>query len=381
MELEFFGAAGEVTGSCHILRVGNEQILLDCGLIQGGRRSEARNAEPFPFDARAIDAVLLSHAHIDHSGRLPLLTRRGFRGPIHTQNATGDLVQVLLRDAAYLQASITRRANRRRERRGETPLEVLYEAEHAKAVFEQVVGHRYNTWAQVTPSVRVRFHDAGHIMGSAVVEVAVSEGGAEKTLIFSGDLGQFDTPILRDPTLLEQADIVLMESTYGNRNHRPRSDTLVEMAALLESAVERRGNILIPAFAVGRSQELLYHLGKHYDEWGVDRFTIYLDSPMAIETTRVYWDYPHLYDDEATRLSAAHVAHAVVAEPAHDPHGYSVETHTRAQIRRHRAGRQRHVQRRPHPASLQESPASAGNPGAVHLLSGAGHARAPHHRG
>ena len=302
MEIEFFGAAGEVTGSCHILRVGDSRILLDCGMIQGGRRSDERNAEPFPFDAREIDAVVLSHAHLDHSGRLPLLVRRGFRGPVHTHNATCDLVAVLLRDAAHLQASITRRSNRWRERRGEEPLDVLFEPVDAARAVERCVGHRYAEWVDVAPGVAVRFHDAGHIMGSAVVEVLATHGGTSRTILFSGDLGQFDTPILNDPTLLAGADMVLMESTYGGRTHRSRDDTLLEIGQLLSDTEASGGNILIPAFAVGRSQELLYHLGKHYEEWNVGRWQIFLDSPMAIDTTRIYWDYPHLYDEEATRL-------------------------------------------------------------------------------
>jgi len=196
MEIEFFGAAGEVTGSCHILRVGTSQVLLDCGMIQGGRRSEERNAEPFPFASEKIDAVVLSHAHLDHSGRLPLLVKRGYTGPIHTHNASKDLAGVLLKDAAYLQASITRRANKRRERKNQPLLDVLYEADDASAVLKSLVGHRYLEWFDVAPGIRVRFHDAGHIMGSAVVEAEVTEAGVSKTVVFSGDLGQFDTPIL-----------------------------------------------------------------------------------------------------------------------------------------------------------------------------------------
>ncbi len=302
MELEFFGAAGEVTGSCHIVRVGGQQILLDCGMIQGGRRSEERNAEPFPFDAGKIDAVVLSHAHLDHSGRLPLLVKRGFRGPIYTHNASKDLAGVLLRDAAGLQRSILRRSNRRRERRGEPLLEVLYSEEDATGALSHLVGNKYNSWFDVTPSVRARFHDAGHIMGSAIVELEIGQGSEQICLVFSGDLGQFDTPILRDPTFLKRADIVLMESTYGGRNHRGRDATLIEMGELLAETASSGGNILIPAFAVGRSQELLYHLGKNYEQWEVDRWRIYLDSPMAIATTEIYWDYPHLYDEEATKL-------------------------------------------------------------------------------
>lgn len=303
MELEFFGAAGEVTGSCHIVRVAGKTLLLDCGMIQGGRRSEERNAEAFPFAAGDIDAVILSHAHLDHSGRLPLLVKRGFKGAIHTHNASKDLADVLLADSAHLQRSIVRRVNRRRAKRDEAPLAELYSAADAERTLAQTVGHKYATWFEPTPGVRVRFHDAGHIMGSAIVEVELTEHDRTKTLVFSGDLGQYDTPILQDPSALPKADLVLMESTYGGRSHRSRADTLIEMGELMEELATVGGNLLIPAFAVGRSQELLYQFGKHFDEWNIGQWEIYLDSPMAIKTTEIYWRYPHLYDEEATRLS------------------------------------------------------------------------------
>jgi metallo-beta-lactamase family protein len=302
MNLEFFGAAGEVTGSCHILSANGRRVLLDCGMIQGGRKAERRNRDPFPFAAKDIDAVILSHAHIDHSGRLPLLVRRGFKGAIHTHNASRDLCDVLLRDSASLGERDTERENRRRERRGKKPLEPLYTGEDAKAAVKAMVGHRYHQTVDVVPGIQVIFHDAGHIMGSCVVEVRVEENDVRRTLVFSGDLGQYDTPILRDPESLPKADLVLMESTYGGRTHRDRQRTVDEIGEIVSGEKRRRGNILIPAFAVGRSQELLYMLGKHYDEWDVGRWQIFLDSPMAIKASHIYWDYPHLYDDEATKL-------------------------------------------------------------------------------
>ncbi|MEM6710128.1 MAG: MBL fold metallo-hydrolase [Pseudomonadota bacterium] len=302
MELEFFGAAGEVTGSCHILRCNGRTLLLDCGMIQGGRTSEVRNAKPFPFDAAAVDAVVLSHAHIDHSGRLPLLVKRGFRGPIHAHNATCDLAEILLEDAARLAASQSRRANERRARRDEAPIEPLFDLSHAQAAHGAMVGHRYREFSEVMPGVRLRFHDAGHIMGSCIVELQLEEGGQTRRLVFSGDLGQWDTPILNDPELLETADLVLMESTYGSRRHRDRADTVAELGEILTSVNRAGGVVLIPAFAVGRSQEILYQLGKHHRTWGLAGWRVFLDSPLAIKTSRIYWDYPHLYDDEATRL-------------------------------------------------------------------------------
>ena len=298
MNLEFFGAAAEVTGSCHILHVGGRTVLLDCGLIQGSRRDEERNRDPFPFDASKIDAVVLSHAHLDHCGRLPLLVKRGFRGPIFAQEASCELTAILLADAAHL----AERDAKYRSRKTGKKVKPLYTLEEGERVIRQLQGCRYRTRVEVVPGVSVRFNDAGHILGSCAVEVWAKEGQLEKKIVFSGDLGQYDTPILRDPDPIDQADVVLMESTYGGRRHRDRDATVAELGDILTSERVRRGNILVPAFSIGRSQEILYQLGKHYDEWNLKRFHIFLDSPMAIEASKVYWDYPHLYDEEATRL-------------------------------------------------------------------------------
>lgn len=298
MKLEFFGAAAEVTGSCHILHVGGKQVLLDCGLIQGSRRDEARNRDPFPFDAAKIDAVVLSHAHLDHCGRLPLLVKRGFRGPVFAQEASCELVAILLADAAHLQE---REAEYRSRKSGKN-IKPLYTVAEGERVVRQMRGIKYRQEFEVVRGVRVRFRDAGHILGSCSVEVWAKEGGKERKIVFSGDLGQYDTPILRDPEAIDKADVVLMESTYGGRRHRDREHTITELGEILTDARRRKGNILIPAFSIGRSQEILYQLGKHYEEWDLRRFEIFLDSPMAIEASHVYWDYTHLYDEEATRL-------------------------------------------------------------------------------
>ena len=302
MQLEFFGAAGEVTGSCHVVRCNGHTLLLDCGLVQGGRNSDEKNRKPFPFAADAIDAVVLSHAHIDHSGRLPLLARRGFRGPIHAHNATRDLAEILLEDAARLTASQTRRLNERRERKGEPLQEVLYELEDAQTAMSLLQGHRYRTPVEILPGIQLRFLDAGHIMGSCSVELTLEERGLRRKLVFSGDLGQWDTPIIHDPELIADADVVLMESTYGDRLHRDRDATIDEFGEILGTVNRQGGVVLIPAFAVGRSQELLYQLGKHYEAWELAGWRVFLDSPLAIKTSHIYWDYPHLYDDEATKL-------------------------------------------------------------------------------
>ena len=292
MQLEFFGAAGEVTGSCHILRVAGRQLLLDCGMIQGDHDAPARNRLPFPFDPTTIDAVVLSHAHIDHCGRLPLLVKRGFRGPIYTNKACADLVPILLRDSANL---AMRDAERERVRS-------LYDLEDVETTLRLLQPIAYDTRREVLPGVTVRARDAGHILGSSSVEVWVSEGGEQRKLVFSGDLGQYDTPILKDPFAFESADLVLMESTYGNRQHRGREDTERELGGILAQAQRDGGNVIVPAFAIGRSQELLYLLAKHYGEWHLARWKIFLDSPMAIAASRVYWNNPDRFDEETTRL-------------------------------------------------------------------------------
>jgi metallo-beta-lactamase family protein len=305
MELEFYGAAGEVTGSCHVVRVGARRILLDCGLIQGSRRDEARNRAPFPFDPRAIDAVVLSHAHIDHSGRLPLLVKRGYSGPIYAQAATRDLCSILLNDAAELGERDTESENRKRDRKGLDRLEPLYTVGDAEQACRQVRGLPYGSRVEIAPGVTIRFRDAGHIMGSAVTELWASDtGSVSRKLVFSGDLGQYGTPILRDPETIEEADLVVMECTYGDRRHRAREATFAELAAILSAADHERGNVLIPAFAVGRSQELLYVLSKHYSEWNLDRWKIFLDSPMAIAASAIYAQHAHLFDEDASSLGA-----------------------------------------------------------------------------
>lgn len=300
MELEFYGAASGVTGSCHILKVGHHRVLLDCGLIQGSREEEERNREPFPFDPAGIDAVVLSHAHLDHSGRLPLLVQQGFRGPIYTQNATCDLCDVLWQDAAGLEERDAEYHNRRHP--GVGLARPLYTRRDAARAWDQLVGLPYRVPREILPGIGVRLLDAGHILGSALVEVTIEERGHARKLVFSGDIGQYDTPILHDPTTIQEADVVLMESTYGDRLHRNREETIREIGEILAAARHDKGNVLIPAFAIGRSQEILYLFGQYYEAWGLDRWQIFLDSPMAIEATRIYWEYPQLYDEEATKL-------------------------------------------------------------------------------
>lgn len=306
MKLTSCGAAEEVTGSCHLIEAGEHRILLDCGLIQGRRKDEARNREPFPFDPRSIDAVVLSHAHIDHSGRLPLLIKQGFRGPIYTHFASADLCKILLKDSASLNERDVEYENRRRERRGKPPISPLYRQEDVEQTIRQFQSVDYRQTTRLNDSIAFTFHDAGHIIGSAMVELDLSEGEQHCKLVFSGDLGHRSAPILRDFHTLEQADVVMLESTYGNRLHRSWADTFEEMGEVMDIVKHSKGNVLIPSFAVGRSQNLLYLMARNRDNWDIDRWQIFLDSPMAIEATEIYLRYVNLYDKEATSFWQEH---------------------------------------------------------------------------
>lgn len=306
LELEFYGATGEVTGSCHILRIGDRQVLLECGMVQGGRRQQDRNREDFPFDPAAIDAVVLSHAHIDHSGRLPLLVQRGFKGPIFAQSATRDFCRIMLADSAWLAKNDAERETERRARKGLEPVQPLYTLDDVETTMNQFVPVPYGEAREVVPGMTIRYQDAGHILGSACVEAWFQAGGVRRKIVFSGDLGQYGTPILRDPEAIAEADLVIMESTYGDRLHRDREATVAEIAEIIASADHHRGNILIPAFAVGRTQELLFMLATHQEEWQLGRWKIFLDSPMAIKASEVYWSNPQLYDKEAKALLRRH---------------------------------------------------------------------------
>lgn len=304
LELTFYGAAGEVTGSCHIVRAGPLRLLLDCGMIQGGRQRAARNREDFPFPPEAVDAVVLSHAHIDHCGRLPLLVQRGFRGPIYAQQTTRDVCRIMLEDSARLAAHDAETESRKRARKGLPPVTPLYTLADVQATLARFVPVPYGERRDIGPGVAVCFRDAGHILGSSIVELFLEAGGVARKLVFTGDLGQYGTPILRDPEPVANADLVLMESTYGDRLHRERGATYAEIAEIIAHANHHRGNILIPAFAVGRTQELLYLFATHFKEWDLARWRIFVDSPMAIQVSEIYWNNPALYDAEARAVRA-----------------------------------------------------------------------------
>ncbi len=301
MQLRFLGAAHEVTGSCFLLETGWAKVLIDCGLIQGRPADEARNREPLPFDVGDIDAVVLTHAHIDHSGRIPLLIKSGYAKHIYTQRATRDLCRIMLKDSGHLQEKDAEWENRKRERKGLRKVEALYTVADAQAAMRYFRAMEYGVEQRIAPGVWLRLHDAGHILGSAIAELRVQDDHGERVLVFSGDLGHSGAPILRDPALVRRADLVVMESTYGDRCHRSWASTWDELRGVLREAREARGNILIPSFAVGRTQLLLYVLKQHYEDWGLEGWRMFVDSPMAIEATEVYAWHWRLYDQEAAQ--------------------------------------------------------------------------------
>ncbi|GAA0708724.1 MBL fold metallo-hydrolase [Dokdonella soli] len=306
MRIEFHGAAGgEVTGSCHLLETAGKRILLDCGMVQGGRDSDARNLEPFTFDVATIDALVLSHAHIDHIGRVPLLVKRGFKGPIFAQAATCDLLPIMLLDAASLSEQNAEHANRDRNS-GEPEVQPIYTAADVAAAQKQLHPVPYDVATEILPGVRVRLHDAGHILGSSIIEISASDP-APKTLVFSGDIGMKGTPILRDPEAPPAADLILMESTYGDRNHKDRAATVAELGQIFAKAHADGGNVVIPAFAVGRSQELLYWFTENFALWNMAQWKIFLDSPMAAKVMAVYDRHEELFDPDAVKVWAGRI--------------------------------------------------------------------------
>jgi metallo-beta-lactamase family protein len=296
MEIRVLGAAHEVTGSCYLIRTAQATVLLECGQFQGSRDNEARNREPLPIRLDEIDAVVLSHAHIDHSGRLPLLFREGYDGPIHTHHATRALCEIMLHDAAYLHEKDAEWENRKRQRHGDPLIAPLYTRADADLVMHSFHGMDFGEMREVAPGIRVRLQRAGHILGAAIVEAWISEQGATRKIVFSGDLGYASAPIMGGPDLVREADAVIMESTYGDRDHRSYEATLEELAGVFETAERNKGNIIIPAFAVGRTQDLLYLMSQHYEEWGIGRWHVYLDSPMAIQATEVYGRFQRLFE-------------------------------------------------------------------------------------
>ncbi|MGI6014430.1 MAG: MBL fold metallo-hydrolase RNA specificity domain-containing protein [Oscillospiraceae bacterium] len=301
MKLQFIGAAHEVTGSCHYLNACGKHILVDYGMRQG---KETYAYEPLPVGANQIDYVLLTHAHIDHSGLLPLLYANGFQGQVFTTKATADLCNIMLKDSAHIQEFEAEWRNRKRQRSGKEEYIPLYTMDDALGVLETFVSCDYGQIIELVDGVKVRFCDVGHLLGSASIELWITEEGVTKKIVFSGDVGNLDQPLIKDPTYLDEADYAVIESTYGDRNHDKPIDFVTELVKVIEYTLGKGGNLVIPSFAVGRTQELLYFIRKiKADNMISFDFDVYIDSPLAIEATTVFSEnVEDYYDEEAMDL-------------------------------------------------------------------------------
>ena len=335
ISIQFLGAAGCVTGSQFLVAAGDRRVLVDCGMFQGSPEEIARNRMPFAFEPDTLDALILTHAHLDHCGRTPALVRAGFRGPIHATRATVDLAEIVLRDSAKLQVEFSERWNRREARRARenagqggseaqlretddpslperlrnatpegrtTTREPLYDEADVDTTMSQMRGAGYGEEIAVTDGVTAILHDAGHILGSAIVELRVTDGAERRTIVFSGDLGRDGSPILRDPTPITAADAVIVESTYGNREHAPHDVAIDELVAAIAEIADDEGVLLVPAFAIGRTQEVIWVLDDLVRQGRIPRVPLYLDSPMASRATTIYLDHPEVYDEETAAL-------------------------------------------------------------------------------
>ena len=303
MKIKFCGAATSVTGSCHLLTSGEHQVLMDCGQFQGGKVQEQQNYEEFPFNPAEVECVVLSHAHIDHCGRLPLLIKRGFKGEIICTSATADLLDVMLKDSGYIHEKEAEWQNRKNERAGRPLVEPLYTFNDAVDTLKYVKPVEYDQLVDLNEDMKVVFNDAGHILGSAMIELFVSEEGSTSKIVFSGDIGVKDRPILRDPTTIKKADYVIMETTYGNRVHPKEGNNIDALIGIIINTARRGGTTVIPSFAVGRTQELIYELNRYYEsdnefKKDLEKLKVYVDSPMAYNATEVFKKNAQVYDEE-----------------------------------------------------------------------------------
>ena len=304
MRISFLGAAKTVTGSCFHIETDTCSFLVDCGMFQGSSADEARNHDPFPFNPADLDFVILTHAHVDHSGRLPKLYVDGFQGPIYATKATAELCAIMLPDSGHIQEFENEWVNRKRERAGLPPVKPLYTVQDATDCMKLFKSVRYYEELRINDWIRVKFNDAGHLLGSSIVELWVREEGREIKLVFSGDLGNRDMPILRDPDIIESADYVFIESTYGNRDHIRTENKIEKFLEIIKSTKEKGGNVIIPSFAVGRTQEVIYELFKQHKRNDEElkellRIPVYVDSPLAVSATEVFRNNLDCFDEEA----------------------------------------------------------------------------------
>ena len=300
-----FGAAGEVTGSAYLVETAQARILVDFGMFQGDKDDDAKNVVPGRIHRATIDAIVLTHGHLDHSGRIPLLVREGYDGPVYATDATIDIARVILFDSAGIQESDFERRKRdaqRKNRKLSRVDEPIYDRDDAQEAMKLFRSVEYGETVSVADGIDATYHEAGHMLGSASVTLTITDEGETRRVVFSGDVGPVDLPFLRDPVPPTEADVVVMESTYGNRNHRSLEETENEFAEIIQHAVERHGKIFIPSFAIGRAQNILYYLAEMIRHKQIPRVPILLDSPMAIEASHIYARYPDLFDEESTDL-------------------------------------------------------------------------------
>lgn len=306
MEIQFLGAAQVVTGSNVLIRTKSCHLLLDCGLYQGSDELEALNSQPFAYDPKEIDYLFLTHAHVDHSARIPKLVKEGFNGKIYTTRATKDLAEIMLLDSAKIQETDTEWTNRKRERAGEPPVQPLYSVKDAEKSLRYFESVSYGQKVDINQNISIRFRDAGHILGSAILELWITEESDTVKLVFSGDLGMKGKPLIRDPEVIEEADYLIMESTYGDRIHEKVDDRMNLLMGSINKTLNRKGTVIIPSFAVGRTQELIYELNKYFAETSeMDTFKqspVYIDSPMAVSATEIFKRNAHFFDEETKAL-------------------------------------------------------------------------------
>lgn len=321
MRISFHGAAHTVTGSQHLIEVNGSKLLLDCGLYQGRRADTYERNLNFHYSPRGVDAVILSHAHIDHAGNLPNLVKQGYEGNIFATHATVDLASLMISDSAHIQESDAEFVNKKRAQRGEPPIEPLYTKQDAEEVAGMFKGVNYEEPFEPVPGVTVRFYEAGHILGSAGVSLEIEEKGKKIRLWFSGDIGRYNLPLLRDPVLPSAADYMIMESTYGDKRHNDPEIAFTEFRDVVKRTIERGGKVIVPAFAVGRTQELVYHLNQMMFKNGVPRVPVYVDSPLAVNATDIFKRHLECFDAETAKF---------VAEARHPALDFKMLTYTRS---------------------------------------------------
>jgi metallo-beta-lactamase family protein len=302
MDLTFFGAAQTTTGSMHLVEANGKRILLDCGLFQGNRKEAFEKNRNMPVDPASLDAVVLSHAHIDHSGNLPMLARKGFRGKVYSTPATRDLCDVMLRDSAYLQLRDLKIVNEKRAAQGKNLFEPLYEMRDVDEIMSHFETEPLQRGVDLGEGVNLRFHNAGHILGSAIVQLDVKSRDGQRRLLFSGDLGQPDQPILRDYDFPQGADVLLIESTYADRDHPSAEDVKGRLKGFIEDIHQQKSKLVIPAFSVGRTQQVLYYLNRLTEEGRMPPTKVYVDSPLSLKATQIYMKHRECYDEDASDI-------------------------------------------------------------------------------